>query len=839
MIGLIPLQVKPLVNPRYRLHDPKEDSHFLGVLTPAELPTIGPLEVFGPSGLVQAFLSVSWEPLKLSSQQIFLAENFHRYVFSTVNSLTEYLQHCPSSLPLVVPVSGSGSVDWNLCQEVLASQHGRVGPPVTSLLHKYQDLVLYPVAGEEGGAGHYFVEEVSYMTASTVMKGLGMSLREHYKIRHQINIRQPDQPLLRVSSGSQELLMLHEGGERVADGKERTYRSYRLGELMGVEPLGAGLWRQCQMVPWVLHRVTSLLATLPFLHHHWREGQLSLHVTEELEETEQRRMERMKQMMIGADVVEQQTPTPGHMLQALTLLSARDHWNMERLEFLGDSFLKFSTTLFLYYKMRDTCDEGDLSLARSRIVGNRNLFQISRALELANCGIVSDSMNPLTNWTPPGYVSSPVLGTSQSLEEALVELETEKMGQVGSLCKRLRKEEVEEFLVGNLSKEDLVSLVRKRQRSEDRAEGVKIRGYNVLSDKSQADCVEAMMGSYLYHCGPGPCLQFMASIGIDLSSASNVRRVCKRTRSDQPFVSFTPKRDAFVNDKARAETESFNTMLNKLGVQEIEQIIGYTFREKSFLLEAFTHPSYEENRLTGSYEKLEFLGDAVLDYIVTCYIYSHTLADPGTLTDIRASLVCNNMFAGLTTDLKLDKFILHCNPNILSKITSYLEDKLLQEDSKPPQVIAERTMMQFNEEDVPQLEMVEVPKVLGDIFESVIGAIFLDSGHNLEVVWNIYRRLCPNLEAIVENPPQNTKKKLLEMYPGEENVKFSRAESVDDCIIMEVEVVTRDGVKRFQGRGRSKTVATLAACKCALRCLNCSSEKIGFKNVVIKRLSGV
>merc|ERR1719481_1163628 len=137
-----------------------------------------------------------------------------------------------------------------------------------------------------------------------------------------------------------------------------------------------------------------------------------------------------------------------------------------------------------------------------------------------------------------------------------------------------------------------------------------------------------MMGSYLYHCGPGPCLQFMASIGIDLSSTSNVKRVCKRTRSDEPFVSFTPKRGAFVNDQARAETDSFNTMLNKLGVKEIEQIIGYTFREKSFLLEAFTHPSYEENRLTGSYEKLEFLGDAVLDYLVTCYIHTNTEANP-------------------------------------------------------------------------------------------------------------------------------------------------------------------------------------------------------------------
>ena len=62
--------------------------------------------------------------------------------------------------------------------------------------------------------------------------------------------------------------------------------------------------------------------------------------------------------------------SPGLLVQALTL-SAADVWDMERIEILGDAFLKFSTTLFLHYEMPGTCDEGDLSMmARSKIVGN-------------------------------------------------------------------------------------------------------------------------------------------------------------------------------------------------------------------------------------------------------------------------------------------------------------------------------------------------------------------------------------------------------------------------------------------------------------------------------------
>ena len=74
---------------------------------------------------------------------------------------------------------------------------------------------------------------------------------------------------------------------------------------------------------------------------------------------------------------------------------------MERMEILGDAFLKYSTTIFLHYNMVDTCDEGDLSTVRSKIVGNLNLFHIAENLGLASRGIASTSMDPVVTWTPP------------------------------------------------------------------------------------------------------------------------------------------------------------------------------------------------------------------------------------------------------------------------------------------------------------------------------------------------------------------------------------------------------------------------------------------------------
>lgn len=60
----------------------------------------------------------------------------------------------------------------------------------------------------------------------------------------------------------------------------------------------------------------------------------------------------------------------------------------------------------------------------------------------------------------------------------------------------------------------------------------------------------------------------------------------------------------------------------KMGAERVEEILGYSFKEKSFLLQALTHASYTCNELTESYERLEFLGDAVLDYLVTAHLFS-------------------------------------------------------------------------------------------------------------------------------------------------------------------------------------------------------------------------
>ena len=111
--------------------------------------------------------------------------------------------------------------------------------------------------------------------------------------------------------------------------------------------------------------------------------------------------------------------------------------------------------------------------------------------------------------------------------------------------------------------------------------------------------------------------------------------------------------------------------------ERVEEILGYSFKEKSFLLQALTHASYTCNELTESYERLEFLGDAVLDYLVTCYIYTldNVLENP---------------------PLNMKKQLLEMFPRVGSVVFSTakhdtIEINLVQPSSRIPQLFTNQT----------------------------------------------------------------------------------------------------------------------------------------------------
>lgn len=93
----------------------------------------------------------------------------------------------------------------------------------------------------------------------------------------------------------------------------------------------------------------------------------------------------------------------------------------------------------------------------------------------------------------------------------------------------------------------------------------------------------------------------------------------------------------------------------------LEERLGHHFAEKKYLMEAMTHRSYLNEHADFPYthnERLEFLGDAVLELIVTEHLYKNYANPEGELTNWRAALVNAKTLAGIASQLKFEEFLL-------------------------------------------------------------------------------------------------------------------------------------------------------------------------------------
>ncbi len=150
--------------------------------------------------------------------------------------------------------------------------------------------------------------------------------------------------------------------------------------------------------------------------------------------------------------------------------------------------------------------------------------------------------------------------------------------------------------------------------------------------------------------------------------------------------------------------------------EQFEEKIGITFSDKKLLKEAFTHRSYiNENKgnVFHHNERLEFLGDAVLELVVTKFLFEkYPKANEGDLTAYRAALVNAVTLAEVSKNIGVEEFLL------LSK--GEAKDKGRARDS-----------------------------ILANTFESIVGAIYLDQGYDASTKF-ISDYVFPLTDKIVE-----------------------------------------------------------------------------------------
>ena len=96
-----------------------------------------------------------------------------------------------------------------------------------------------------------------------------------------------------------------------------------------------------------------------------------------------------------------------------------------------------------------------------------------------------------------------------------------------------------------------------------------------------------------------------------------------------------------------------------MDLQKLEKSIGYTFQNKHLLITAMTHKSYAYENNVQSNEKLEFLGDSILEFISSKYLYNnYPKLHEGEMTKVRAEVVCEDSLYKVAKKHNFSDFIL-------------------------------------------------------------------------------------------------------------------------------------------------------------------------------------
>ncbi|KAL9263922.1 Dicer-like protein [Drosera capensis] len=451
---------------------------------------------------------------------------------------------------------------------------------------------------------------------------------EHLSEAHQIHLCYPEQSLLQAKQLANPHNWLHDRKHGNEDPRALEEHFFELPpEVCHLKILGFSkeIGSSVSLLPSVMHRLENLLVAI----------ELRSRLADSFPE--------------GAEVTSQR------VLEALTTERCSERFSLERLEVLGDAFLKFAVSRHLFLA-HEAMDEGQLTSMRSKLVNNMNLYKLATRRKL-QVYIRDREFNP------------------------------QQFCALGRPCSVISTNEMES---SNHTLPD--------SRLLNGTHGSKLKGnkhQHWLQRKTIADVVEALIGAYLVDGGFKSAISFLQWIGIRADfETSQVIHACTLSASFMPVAAL-------------------------LDVPSLEGSLSYHFIHRGLLLQAFIHPSYNKHG-GGCYQRLEFLGDAVMDYLITSFIYSaYPKLKPGQLTDLRSVLVSNASFAGVAVKLSFHKHII-CDCDLLCDAIDKYVNYIRVPDS---------------ERD--QLEEPPCPKALGDLVESSIGAIFLDTGFDLDRVYKL------------------------------------------------------------------------------------------------------
>lgn len=440
------------------------------------------------------------------------------------------------------------------------------------------------------------------------------------------------------------------------------------------------------------------------------------------------------------------------LLQAITSPTALRGYDYERLEWLGDAFLKYFSSCFLF-STHPKSAEGQLHTARGALISNNTLFLAANRMKIPQ--FIQSAAFVLRTWKP--VLSS----TSQ--------------GQ-GSFKPPVNRQPE----APNTSKRS------KKRRAKD-------PNTIVLGDNVVANVVEAIIGAAFLTGGRDVALTVTKALDLPFP---NVYR----------WADVTPVVPAFVPAPVQARQRDAIVELTRCG----------SFEDGSpWLAFALSRGSNHESHL--AHERLEFIGDAILDFLVVCYLYDkYPSMSTGGLTLLKGASVSNTALAAISASIGLHTHARFEDPRTHQKVSAYVA-----------QVTAHKTKAAAEGHVIGQYWIgLEPPKALADILEALIGAIYLSDASDLHGVQRFFDRvLRPFYDEHVtlhtlSDHPHSALTQVMQSYPCREFKVDSSSSSTDANSLgsHRCSVIVHD-VVLARAEGASAALASRWACSFALDAL--------------------
>lgn len=270
--------------------------------------------------------------------------------------------------------------------------------------------------------------------------------------------------------------------------------------------------------------------------------------------------------------------------------------------------------------------------------------------------------------------------------------------------------------------------------------------------KTVSDVVEALIGVFFVSGGEQAGWHLLRRFGVVLSEEEENKNLEKKkdkatcatsTGSRNATTNAPPQQSSSVPQhhwmfmEQQEEDESKHPWM-----EQVEAVLGYQFKNVHLLREALTHGSCFG--AGPSYQRLEYLGDSVLDIIVTGKLY-HAYPDtiPDVIYNARSATVNGQRLSLSAYRHGLHQHMRQQSQSLFGALDDFIAeaDHLIQHYREDLKLSAEDAWAKLLSTGPFGLDNSSAPKALSDIVESLLGAVYLDSGHSLETSWEVAKKV--------------------------------------------------------------------------------------------------